>query len=385
MTARWRSGAEIAPQTVDAEFSGGGLTNISQDSTIKRSGSYSLKFTGVGHNGSTRGLNMLGAAARAYIYLAGTPTTASPIIGFWSPTGATLASLAVRTDRTLALYLGYTTTLLAASTFTIPTGSFDLCLEVWVDTATRIIATRCNGTEWARVPVAAFTEVIDAVWFGNPSGLGTTIYFDDMAINSLAGSDNNGWPGSSAGGVLTFRPSGTAEAGWVAVGAPTIHECVDDLAPDLGATYIRQVGLNAAAGLYFPAWPFSVPASCAMLGLLGSSDATTTLMIALRDPVGDSSTADTSTTLSPGWQRRYPVATVERAWDGTRRLLNNGYLMPASSGARWRCVLIRGDAIAAQQYIDAVWMTVDFPLALAAAPVPVPVRTATALVQLELP
>ena len=113
MTAVWRCGAEVAT-AVDGygEIGAGGQStnpHFSFDSAVKRSGTYSAKFSsasGAAAIGSIRGLNLPGASARAYVRLGGTPTTAARVLILRGLTGnAHFASLRLRTDRRLELIL----------------------------------------------------------------------------------------------------------------------------------------------------------------------------------------------------------------------------------------------------------------------------------------
>ena len=368
MTAHWRSGAEIAPHTAETEFSGGVLTYASQSSTIKRSGASSLKFTGAGYTATASTLNSPGVAVRTYIYLEGSsPGAASSILSCTDAAGIILGHLRLRTDRKLELWAnGYTAspTLLATSPFAIPLGSFEQCLELWVDRSTKLLSTRYNGAEWVRAGVTAFvaTGNVTHVRVGPQEATmtGCTIYYDDMAVNSLDGPDNNSWPGPCAGGVLTFRPTGTAELlNWILGGATTAHECLDDFAPDGFTTYIQQSGGtgSATAGLYFPTWAVPVPASCMMFGVVGTAASATTLTVTLRD-AGDAVSANYPMTLNTGWQRAYPIAVQERAWDGSRRLLNSG--VSAAGLGRPGARAAHHPGAAATQVITTLWMTVDF-------------------------
>ena len=374
MTARWRSGAEIAPHLAGAEFTSGVFTAAAQVTSFVHRGTYALRFNNQGH-----ALYQLtaplptGAALRVYFLRTGTvllnPTR---ILGLLSA-GGHLASLTLRSDFKLELNLNVPETVLAVSSVTVPSDTW-VCLELWVDTANKVVATRYNGAEWARAAVTfAAAGSVDRLFVGPEEAVpaGADMYYDDMALNSLEGPSNNGWPGPCEGGVLTFRPTGTGSvAGWTAIGAPTPHECVDDVIPDALTTYMQHVGSTPAGdamALYFPVWPLAVPASCMMVGLVGTSGSPTSLLLTLYDPVLVQS-AFVGVTLVSGWNPFYPAVTRDRAWDGTRRLLNNGYLMPAA-GNPWRLLIIRNDSVAVAQGITTVWITVDFPLALAAAPV----------------
>ena len=358
---------------------------MSVDTTIKRSGSYALRYTGIGYATTTTGFNTPGAALRSYLYLSATPSAASSITGFSSTTGI-LAYLRLRTDRKLELYLnGYpaSATLLATSTFAIPTGSFEHYVELWVDRTTKIVAARYNGTEWARAVVSAFADPgnIDNAWFGPDQATltGCTIYYDDLGINSLDGQHNAGWCGPSAGGVLTFWPNDNAEltpSTWTVIGSVTsVADAINEVSPDDATTYIVEgSGTNgAAAGFYFPDWPLRLPASCVLFGVRGgASDVTSRLAnLQFHDAMGEGVISTNVNWNLNGWKTVYPMLTVEEAMDGTRRMLSNGYLYTSlGKGLRSRAIIVRADAFVREIRITTVWMTVDFPLALTANVIP---------------
>jgi len=390
MTAIFRSGIEVEPAT----FAGGvgefgtelaGASFIQRSSTVKRSGTYSLRFFGQSYV-TMQQFSATGIAMRAYFHITASPGAAGQIMGAYNATIAPLIQLG--TDRKLRLF---DSALIATSEFTVPIGTFDQYVELWVDVATKIVCARYNGVEWARATRTAWpADPLYNVWWGPSSSVmaGCDLYVDDLAVNTLAGEFNNGWPGASAGGVLTTWPTADAEhaASWVVNGAASLWDALNDPTPDDAATYIVETAhvASAGAGVFFSNWPVVVPASAVMFGVRGQvSVAPTPLTFAFRDPqnFGPNQTA---TWTVGGWQTIYPALTAERAVDGSRRLLNNGYLFPTGSVGRGRVVLVRAETTA-DIYVTSLWMTADFPLALTAPPVvpPYSFNQPTVLVTLE--
>lgn len=388
MSRIWQSGPGVPVYW--AEFTSGGITNLTwtTDPTYLRFGPYALLFTGQGYVIKEDLSIPDGAAQRAYIRLNAQPLAGSRVMGLLNATGH-LSSLTLRPDRRLELNLdgpAAAEIVVATSPFAVPIGNYN-CYELWCQhTTPKVIATQFNGVEWARYTPTSFAAgsgPITRPYFGPDEAAtsGCNLSYVDMAVNSLVGTYNNGWPGPSGGGVQTYRPvPGTLDltpGSWTISGAPTVGDALDETTPNDATDYVVDgSGISGAAcGFGFPDWPLRGPAAAVLFGVRGGGSVSTDCFarLQLHDPadaqlggIGPDINWNTGGT----WKSVFPALTIEEALDGTRRMISNKYLYPSAHPGLWapssraRAILVRRDSFAGRNIsITAVWMSVDFPYA----------------------
>ena len=249
MARLWSSGAELNSVTNGIEFDtklGSGTTSI--DSTVKRSGTYSMKIAASAQNGGGERFQYSSALVEGALYVRTyfRIEVSSDVdnIGILRAIG-TGGNVEVRlqADDTLILYntedsaqIGSASSALALNTW--------YRIELKVDStakAATLVEARIDGTAFASgtVNLADGNNTVDFLGNHNvgPNSHTGTYYHDDMAINDGTGSFQNSWPGEES--IIHLRPSAVGDADeW---DLTTSYENIDEVTPDDATTVIASL------------------------------------------------------------------------------------------------------------------------------------------------
>lgn len=374
MTRIFQSGFESG--TAITEWpAGGNVANLSFVTSPVHCGAYAARFTGAGYLIGTLVTPVDAAILRWYHRIDSASIGAASRLGGFMNAGGHVATLRLRTDRQLELIQDgppYGMVSMALSGFQLPINEW-FCLELLVDVPNLLVVSRYNGTGWATrsalVNFAAAGLIIQC-YLGpdEATTTGCNQYYDDVAVNSLAGERNCFWPGMVPG-IRNYPPTADGEvAGW---GAGTRYTEVDEAIPDDDVTYVRNDGValpSAPLGLYFDLdrdWPISALfIGCRAAWIPPGSGGT--LRFDWHDPQ-DLPLTGGNITLANVWTTHYAVLNFDQAFDGSRRVLNTGYLRRAAS----RLIMLRVGGTG-QIMISTVWLVVEHAMSVAAPPLPHP-------------
>ena len=278
---------------------GGGLFDVtsssqaglSADSTIKRSGDYSLKVTSPGS----------GTAYHCRKNFASPPQIAVQTFHFYVPTGGVpnanniFAGFSFTTNGgTAGLHINTTGIVKAQVSGGATVGTTSLVLDAWhridyrlnITTSTWILEWYLDGVQQPDATWAgqSTTDSIASVRYGSTSGtVAYTIYFDDMMASVTSGD----YPiGDFAVERLSPNADGTHNAGTniiedntgVDIGVTTAYDKLNSV-PANGSTYIKQVnnGTGNYAEVLFSNMQSSYSSIIGAMGLLAFTSETSAL------------------------------------------------------------------------------------------------------------
>ena len=326
----FHSGFETAQTDVfGKEWTSFGTATI--DTINPRSGTYSLRNANTGR-ASWADLLEPEAYARLYIRLDGEPTSRREFANIGSATH--VISLYLNIDRTIGLE--NTGALLGTSAAVIPVGQ-------WIRVEFR--ALKGAGTGAAELRIEGVTEVTasnlqagTADWSTFVAGFltspGTASRFDDIAVNNVAGTVNNSWPGE--GGIVLIKPTAdTATINWTAQNGGSHFAEIDDLpAGGDGTTYIKTTSTTLNLE---DRWEFSdlsapvvssaqIKAIC--FGVAGGGTGTTARTAKFQARDANNNTVDGSDVdwNLNGWKSIYPILTRNQTWEATPAALTPSYV-----------------------------------------------------------
>jgi hypothetical protein len=360
--------------TYISEFwAGGDGTYLSFVTSPIHCGNYAARFAGRGFLLGTLNPGVNAAYLRWYHLIDSTSIGAASRIGALQSASGMLAALRLRTDRQLELIQDYTVSM-TLSGFQIPINQW-VCLELFVDVTNQLVCARYQGQVWANRSTAgnfAYAGPITTCLVGPDESTtsGCSQYYDDVAVNSTAGRVNCFWPGLVVGS-RNYPPTGDAETGWSATTGTPHYQQVDEASPDT-STYVSETAFvnGAAEGFYIDLdldWPISaVMVGCHVLSWAGTT--AVQFRAQWNDPSNSIAIMGASVDPSLAWVTRYPVLTMEEAWDGSRRVLNSGYLRRGYS----RLIFVRLGAGDRNIALSTVWIVVEYAMPFTAQPVPHP-------------
>jgi hypothetical protein len=388
----WQSGLELNSATSAVECDTISGAGVSIDSSIKRTGSYSLKLTS--SNGTRQGIVQQFASAagngpfylRFYIYIGTAPTGNNGIAVFSSGSlinSAIQAYIYMTSSSTLVLNYNN-----AGSLTQIGSASSALSTATWyrielkVDKSggngANIVEGLIDGVSFASASNLTIQSGSLAVRLGtnmaaNPDTAGV-LYFDDVAINDSTGSFQTGYPGS--GQIIHLKPSSAGDSnGFLAqvggtAGSTNNFTRVNEIPPDDATSYNGAALLSAEdlfncddSGIASGDTVNVVAVGVRMADLVGA-DATAAFKLEIEKTSGG--TKSQSATLIPNstsWitnasavPRNYPLVTYQDPdssnWtQSTLDSMQIGYIQTATNV----------QTIA----VSNVWASVDYTLALA--------------------
>lgn len=176
---------------------------------------------------------------------------------------------------------------------------FDLFVDERGASGTHVVQLAIDGQTFLLVQGLSLSHVVDQLEVGlnvnaELAGAGT-MYFDDVAVNGTAGSDENGFP--LPGQVFLMSPDGPASAptwtpGDGGLASTQNWGAVSELPPDDGVTVLES-RTNARASDEFTVSappPLPGPAALVAVGLRFSGDGTTNRSVGVSMRVGDAGT-----------------------------------------------------------------------------------------------
>lgn len=205
----WGSGWELGSEGSGHEWDSVTGAGQSIESTIKRSGNYSMKATSTVGEGRFHDQDIPSAEAisRECLYIDTTGDAKVAILQHVN-TGNERASVILNTNRTLTLHSGNKDATQIGSASSALLEDTWYCIELLSDEGATIeIEARLNGEVFAggtTATVQTITEVRVGImdWANN-----YTIFFDDVAVNNTARSVQNSYPG--LGKMVVMQPDGT--------------------------------------------------------------------------------------------------------------------------------------------------------------------------------
>lgn len=254
----------VGGETGSAEWNG--ITNrVVHSTTIKRTGSYSLKMDGVGSVTSNQGYfrhvfgeNETELYGRFALYLDNAASSERDLllVRFRDENNASQFNLQYNLGTACLGWYNGAGTLLALGNVTIPATTWVVVeFHIQVNAAGQVVA-KVNGTtdaSFAGDTDYTGTGNVRAVWFmglalsGGATGSHAE-YFDDIAINDTDGSYENSWPG--LGGVFWLEPTADgAQNDWTPSSGTVNYAMVDDIPPDNATTYNQALD-SASIDLY---------------------------------------------------------------------------------------------------------------------------------------
>ena len=262
MARLWQSGAELNSATTGVEFfTVSGSPTI--DSTIKRSGSYSIKIASL-VSGTAKGVlhkfvsstNPGPYWARGYLYIVTLPSASNHIMSFNSSSGTAGTSdrgkITLESDGTLILrdsagnQIGSASSALSLNTWYM----VELKMDRTPASGSRITEGRLNGSVFATSSTQTDANNLAVSWGGNFDLEAQTQgewYWDDLAINDNSGSLQNSYPGS--GKIIHLKPNASGDANaWLdtagSAGTTNNYTLVDEVTPNDATDFIQSTTLN---------------------------------------------------------------------------------------------------------------------------------------------
>lgn len=259
MSRLWQSGFELNSAGANVEFTGtvGGVAPTI-DSSIKRTGSYSLKAT-PGASATTSGLVYNFASAnsqgvyylRAYFYIDTAPTGTIAILGFRNSSNQTKTVLRMTSGRQLQLYNAEDSAQIGSSSAALNLATW-YRLEMKADYTTLsavALEGKVDGVAFASGTADIATGVNNIFCGVGNSNANTVFYCDDLALNDNTGSFQNSYPDS--GSIIHLRPNAAGDVNGFAVqvggtaGSSNNFTRVNEVPPDDATTYNSSAVLNA--------------------------------------------------------------------------------------------------------------------------------------------
>lgn len=376
MSRVWCSGFETGEtETTVTEWATTQVrTNFTLPTTGQRSGVYCGKFDGAvsdaADNFVQSNINwaLTEVYGRVYVYISAAPTT-NPCDFYWGKgsSGQNLWIARLTTSRTVTLLYGATT--VGTSTATIPIGAWT-CVEVHyiASTTVGVVELKIANAETPDVSATGLNTsnvTVDhiRVQRSASTGSGFAISFDDLAVNSTAGTYNNSWCG--AGRIAMIVPgSDTATLNWSVTGTANHYDALNDLpgTPDDLTTYISSASAttNLEDRWNMADTPAEIGASDTInalcWGVRGGSTGTSARPAILRLTDGnaaqtDSASADWGVS---GWKASYPILVNERTWAVSPAALTKAYVDGIIASA------IDTDATTRLIRWTAVWCCIDY-------------------------
>lgn len=241
MARLYNNGAEL--QSTTMEISGSSFSPAI-DTTLKRSGAASYKFTAAGSaryfehvvNGADTIL-----FSRIYVNFTSFPSAISMLLWHISTTGPTIACIAITTSGTLQLRDGDSTAAQIGSDSSTLSLNTWYCIELNTNNgaATEVTA----RLETATFASGAMTSANNArrVGCGYHEAITGTVNVDDVSVNDASGTAQNSWCGS--GKLIRLNPNAAGDANTFAtqtggtVGAANNFTRVSETTPDDATTF----------------------------------------------------------------------------------------------------------------------------------------------------
>lgn len=149
-------------------------------------------------------------------------------------------------DSVLLVRLGGWSGALLDSGGTVPTDTW-CCIEIraLISNAAGIVQVRIDGVQIIAfsgdTQVGANDEIWAVPWGASPVILGRYVcygYYDDLAVNDISGSRNNGWIGQ--GGIVGLVPTGAGNYTWLTPSTGVNWQCISEVPPDDDTTYVED-------------------------------------------------------------------------------------------------------------------------------------------------
>jgi hypothetical protein len=343
----------------------GALSGATYDSTFQRSGLYSGKADATAAAQRFQQTVSAGSEcyARLYVYISGTPSARSVLTSMSDSGGSVLISVILNTD--LTIDVSSNGSVRGTSTATLATGTW-VRLEVYYKTSLALAAAtivRLDGTEILNVSGWSTTATNMATMTCGPSAAtGITYWFDDVAINSTAGSLNNSWPG--AGAIALIVPSAdTATINWTATGGGSHFSQIDDVPGTIDTTtYISTTSttLNLEDRWSFSDLGAEVDAAATIAAVIfsvqggGTGTTSRTAKFQARDGSGNTvDGTDVDWNLN-GFKLERRILVSEQTWEGSPAALTKAYVNGIQGAA------IDTNTNNREIRWTAVWATVDY-------------------------
>ena len=261
MARLWSSGFEL--NTIQGspnfyEFDGTTSTGLSISSTVKRSGTYSLRCAPAGSNGNVSHSEAAGSAGinsarywRIYFRVDTRPPAENTFMRLMPPTGtAMLVWLTVDSDGILRLYdedgqIGSASGVLSLATWY----RVELLVDRTPAAGSHIVRARLDGVEFAGSSSRNLSTQFNSLRVGcnaktpsegHTSGLW---YIDDWAVNDETGSEQVGWCGE--GSIIAIRPNAIGDSSdWARGGSNSGSNWgqLDEVTPNDITDYVRSNG-----------------------------------------------------------------------------------------------------------------------------------------------
>lgn len=202
------------------------------NSSIKRSGQFSMRFNAAGVAKYTEvqfdESPGSGFYARIYVYIASAPSAVTTILGFYNGSSFN-AGIRLNTNRTLQA-VGLSNAAIGSASAALDLNRWYM-VEMWASNPSA-----ASGSSISRLDGVTFSshtsttpdiDDFDTLRVGVMDGVTADIYIDDVAINDSAGSVQNSFPGE--GKIVHLYPDGDTTTNWTPSTGTTHYTLIDEI------------------------------------------------------------------------------------------------------------------------------------------------------------